>query len=329
VEKNPSIITRAHIHAPTPLVRCDALAHALGIENVYLKRDDLHALGSHKGRSVPTIIDRAIAQGMRHFVISSSGNAALAAALYIEKLNQAIPQGQGKYQLIIFVGTNIEKEKLVAVQDIADRSFGSITIAKTERPLKALLNADSSSKPLRQSTDDSALIGYETLGEELTSLPNLGAIFIPTSSGTTAQALGTYFARQNTLSRNEGANRNMPATIPQIHVVQTDAVHPIAEAFDPEHSENKASVGLSLAHAIVDRVAHRKEAVIEVIHATHGAGWIVSDERLKDAQRIVKDTCDIEISYNSALSVAGLIKALEKGWKPLSGSAIVCLITGK
>ena len=46
----------------------------LGIPSLYLKREDLHPLGSHKGRSLPYMIDKGLEEGLYRFAISSSGN---------------------------------------------------------------------------------------------------------------------------------------------------------------------------------------------------------------------------------------------------------------
>ena len=61
------------------------------VSSLYLKREDLHPYGSHKGRSIPVMIDHYLKEGKRHFAISSSGNAALAAAMYVKELNGKVP----------------------------------------------------------------------------------------------------------------------------------------------------------------------------------------------------------------------------------------------
>ena len=82
----------------------------------------------------------------------------------------------------------------------------------------------------------------------------------------------------------------------------------------------------SLADAIVDHIAHRKEKVVEVIKTSQGSGWIVTDDEIISAIKLIKETCNLAISPNSALSVAGLAKAMQLDWK--FDGAVVCLITG-
>ena len=69
----------------TPLEAYPKLAKAIGVNRLYFKREDLHPYGSHKGRSIPVMIDKYFKAGDRRFANSSSGNAALAAAKYIKE----------------------------------------------------------------------------------------------------------------------------------------------------------------------------------------------------------------------------------------------------
>lgn len=279
----------------------------LGIE-VYLKREDQHAYGSHKGRSIPHMIEEYAKHGNIHsFVISSSGNAARAAIKYITTHNRNNPESA--ITLSVFIGQKItdEKRNILETEREGDTH---ISIIQTERPKQAALQAEKEGVVnLRQSTDDKALEGYYELGKELSHIPNLTAIFIPTSSGTTAQALGEFF-------------ENHHGSKPQIHIVQTESCHPMAEIFDTDFIQKDSSI----AAAIVDNIAHRKEKVVEVIKKSAGSGWIVSDDKIQTAINLIKDTCEISISPNAALSVAGLQKALQKNWKP--EGPVVCLITG-
>lgn len=293
----------------TPQQSYPELARALGLDNqLFLKREDLHKYGSHKGRSIPLMIKTYAKQGITDFVISSSGNAALAAIHAVSQYNKNNPGSNIKLQ--IFVGKKIDRTKLNSLHTIHNIQDTSIQIEQVERPKQEAFQLDKEGKAkyLRQSIDDLALEGYIELTQELNKLPNLEAIFIPTSSGTTAQALGQAF---------QNLNQN-----PQIHIVQTSFCHPIAEAFNKGLTADR----LSIASAIVDNVAHRKQAVIEIIKQTKGFGWIVTDEEIEKAIEITKQITGIDISPNSALSIAGLKKAIENGWK-FEGS-IVCLITG-
>jgi threonine synthase len=282
----------------TPQIQCKKLADEFGLDNpLYLKREDLHPIGSHKGRSIPLMINKYYADGIRDFVISSSGNAALAAARAIRERSDII--------LTIFVGDKINPEKLKLIKD---EKGENIIIRQVPNPKQEAILAEKNSnkiKNLRQSTDDTALEGYATLAQELAEIKNLSAIFIPTSSGTTAEGMYREFQK---LDIN-----------PQIHIIQTPDCHPFVE-------DGATNTEPSLASAIVDKVGHRKENILKIIDATKGAGWVATNEEITKAINETKQIENIDISPNSALSVAGLKKAIQDGWK--FNGAIVCLITG-
>lgn len=297
----------------TPQTAALALSALLNGPEIWLKREDQHHFGSHKGRSIPPMIEQYGRAGQTHFTISSSGNAALAAALAIHHHNQNNPTNP--WSLRIFVGTHITEAKLARLQTIHDPL---ITVEQVANPKQTAfkLEADGTAKNLRQSTDDQALQGYHELAEELLHIPHLQAVFVPTSSGTCAQALAEYFS----LHANP---------VPQVHIVQTDFCHPIAQAFQnplcPTHAKTPNPPTGSLASAIVDTVAHRKFAVIDAVLKTKGTGWIVTDADILAAQHFAKTT-GLEISNTSALSIAGLVQAITAGqtWN----GPVVCLITG-
>lgn len=283
------------IHSPiTPTLFCESLGKELGVNQLYLKREDLHPYGSYKGRSIPLMIDYYQKQGEKNFVISSSGNAALTAVLHIQSINKNQPKEEQLFLDVLIgkrIGLEKEKELRKLIQD-----NGQITLTKLERPLKALRQAINEGKRgLRQSTDDFALRGYSSLAKELMSITNLKAVFIATSSGTTAEALGEVLSKKGI----------------QLHIVQTIDCHPIAGEFDSVDSE----ANLRLADAIVDQVALRKIKVIELVRRNGGGGWIASNEDIKKAMMLVEKKEGIKLTPNGALSLAGLLRARKKGWK--------------
>ncbi|MBT4153412.1 MAG: PLP-dependent lyase/thiolase [Candidatus Magasanikbacteria bacterium] len=288
----------------TPQQSQPELAKALGIQELYLKREDLHPYGSHKGRSIPLMIKYyAKQEGARKFVISSSGNAALAAATAAERNNMNNPDRQ--ISLTVFVSTRILEAKLLPLKALANES---IVIKQVERPKQqALLAAKEEGViNLRQSTDEHALEGYTSLAEELVKIPSLSAVFIPTSSGTTAQALAQYFKDES-------------STI-GVHIAQTSACAPMASALDPAVPEKTTS---SAAGAICDRVAHRKQALVPLLQG----GWAITDAEILEAKHMAQKFAGLELSANSLLSIAAIKKALHHGALE-SSMTIVAVITG-
>jgi len=283
------------------------LAKKIGLKNkLYFKREDLHEYGSHKGRSIPFLIKKYHRAGWRNFVVSSSGNAAIAAVIYISEYNYK--NNNKPISLLILVGKKIDAKKLKILNILAENN-PAIKIKKTANPKQSAFLAEKNklAKNLRQSTDESAAIAYIELARELAKIKNLSAVFVPTSSGTTARGLFLGFLKLKIK--------------PQIHIVQTPSCHPFVSG------EKKVTTTISLAKAIVDNVGHRKPQILELLKFTKGSGWIINNQEIKNAIKLVKQTEKLIISSNSALSVAALIKAKKQGlkWK----GPVVCLITGQ
>lgn len=313
------------IHPITPHETYPELTQALAgtttppFSEVYLKREDLHPLGSHKGRSIPKMIDAGIADGVIEFAIASSGNAALAAGRYVKELNTERQRASlSPITLDILIGEKIaphKRDKLDALKD------DHIRVSASERPLQALF-AKTEGKPavrsLRQSNDDTALVGYASLAQELLLIPNLRAVFVGTSSGTTAQALANYF-----LKHAQKVHRK-PI---EVHIVQTSSCHPISLALGSDTNVTGNDSERSIADAIVDHTALRTRTLVPQIEMTDGAGWVATNESILTAQDVVrKHTGGLVVSPNSALSVVGLMHAIytDRNWD----GSVACLVCG-
>ncbi len=292
----------------TPTESYPALASKLGLKGLLLKREDKHPLGSHKGRSIPFMIDKAMKAGVTSFAISSSGNAGLAAVLHIVKLNNSLSK-EKQIKLTVYAGENISVEKLQKIEDEAKDDV-NISIVVTERPKQAVMKAEKEGVlSLRQSTNDDALLGYQTLADEISEIPNLSAIFIASSSGTSALAIYNFL--------------NEKGLKPEIHIVQTSSCHPISEEFDIR----KVPDEVSLAGAIVDKVVFRKDAVIRAIKSNSGYAWTITNEEILNAQNFISSEIKDVISPNGILSIAGLIRAKENKFQ-FDGN-VLCIISGK
>jgi threonine dehydratase len=291
----------------TPHEELAPLAQTLGLAKLFIKREDLHPYGSHKGRSLPHMIDRYVELGNTHFVISSSGNAARASLLHIKKLNTSREQ---KLTLVILVGLHINEEKFSFLRENLD---SSITLVQVERPLQELKKLESEGYvSLRQSTDNSALHGYESLAAELLEIKDLKSVFIPASSGTCAEAIGRYF-------------KNARADI-SLFIVQTDTCHPIVSSLGGSTYETLSLEEESLADAIVDIVGHRKHSLGEVVADTGGAGVIVTNTYIQSAQQKLKEN-GVEATGNGALALAGLLAYQERNSRALGVTC--CILCGK
>jgi len=281
------------------------LSKKLNISEVWIKHEYLNESGSHKIRLLSHLFEKYISQGEKDFVISSSGNAAIAACYYLKKIKNS------QINLMVFVPSTMDSKKWKRLKLVSNNS-PQIKIKKSK---KAKQEAFKFSKEtgaifLRGSTEPQAEEAYINLGEEIGQIPNLQAIFIPTSSGITSLGIFQYFKK---------INQNV-----EIHIVQTEKIHSLSQNFDKDFKLKKKS----LAKAIVDKTAKRKTDVIRTLQESAGWAWVISDKELKRAKKIIENNTDITgISYDSLLSIAGLLKAQKNDWK--FKGAVCCLFTGK
>jgi len=280
------------------------LAQKLNLPEIWIKHEYLNESGSHKIRLLSYLFEKYIPQGEKNFVISSSGNAAIAACYYFKKINN--PQ----INLMVFVPSGIDSKKWKRLQ-LAQNNSSQIKIKKTKRAKQDAFkfSKETGAIFLRGSTEPRAEQAYIGLGEEMGQISNLQAVFIPTSSGITSLGIFESFRKMN---------KNV-----EIHIVQTEKIHPLAKNFD----RNFKTQNKSLAKAIVDKTAKRKIDVIRAVQESSGWAWVISDRELKRAKKIIEINTDIaKMSYDSLLSIAGLLKAQKNNWK--FNGPVCCLFTG-
>ncbi|KXK27480.1 MAG: Pyridoxal-phosphate dependent enzyme [candidate division WS6 bacterium OLB20] len=146
---------------------------------------------------------------------------------------------------------------------------------------------------LRGSKDEAALPGFATIASELAEqIPHIDAVFIPCSSATSSVAIAREFIR---LQKNVA-----------VHVCQNVRINPIAGQFDSDF----LPAGSSLSDCIVDRVVLRRNDVTELIRASDGSGWVISDEQLLNARDAAPG-----YSFNSLLALAAWQKAVAHGYE--------------
>jgi threonine synthase len=226
-------------------------------------------------------------KGIRNFVISSSGNAGVSAAAYA---------GLAGVKLDIFVSDTINPAKLEKLDVLKS---DKIIIHSGPKPKSDAMKFASATGAynLRGSMDDIAIVGFKTISYELIEqYPEIDAIFLPCSSGTSA--LGVY---QGFVDNNRKV---------KIYICQTSKVNTIASRFD----RSFVKTDKSFADAITDRVSFRKSEIIKVVKESEGSGFVVNDALLYQAKEITENA-GFFYSYNSLLGLAGLLKAKSKGIK--------------
>ena len=94
----------------TPQKKYPILARKLNLTEIWIKHEYLNESGSHKIRLLSYLFEKYIPQGEKNFVISSSGNAAIAACYYLKKINNS------QINLMVFVPSSIDSKKWKRLQ---------------------------------------------------------------------------------------------------------------------------------------------------------------------------------------------------------------------
>lgn len=260
--------------------------------NLYFKREDLNPTGSAKDRAISQQIENLVRKNFHSAVISSSGNAAISAIHYCQQSN--IP-------LTIFLSPKIDPNKLKLIQQRHPKiHFSPKPVSDAFKFSKA-----NSSYYLRQSTDPTALKGYQQISKELISqLPQITSIFIPVGSGTTLL----------------GLSQTLPNNV-KIFAAQPASYCPISSLFDRDYQPEQSTI----TDALSVKSLPLKSSVITAIRQSRGRGIVVQNQSVMDAQTTLLNL-EINCSPEGALAYAAFLKTQKIKSDP--GDYPVILITG-
>ncbi len=280
----------------------------IGTQSVFVKREDLNPNKSFKDRTMVYMISKYVSEGIKNFSISSSGNAAISAGAICT---------QAKVRLDVFVSKKIVPYKNSRLVKLANQGYIVVHYSNTPKSDAIKWAKTNNSVNLRGSSDNSALVGSMSIAFELTQkLSSCDAIFLCVSSG--ANLVGIY----NGLRESYYSSIDMREfKFPSFHIVQTTKINPMASSFDRDFVSTKTS----LSDAISDRVAKRRTQVLEIVKATSGRGWVISDEELKKTKKSCQSSGVVIEGYNAYLSIAGFLKATRNGY---DFECPLCLVTG-
>jgi threonine synthase len=236
----------------TPLEDAPDLAAWAGVARLWVKREDTNPTGSHKDRGAVVQVTACVEAGCRVAVISSSGNAALAAATY----GQA-----GRVAVVCLLSPMTEPARVASLRAAGAR------VVVTTKPINYGIRLSRVRRwpDLRPSQSLEAVRGFRTLGEELATelLPGT-AVFGYASSGATYAAMGEVFAERGT---------RLP-----LHPVQAGLVNGISREFGRPGDGRRSIVG-DLGVKVSDRAA----AVVQRVRTSGGQSWWVDDDEITAA----------------------------------------------
>ena len=295
----------------SPLEENEEVNRLLGLEHLYLKREDGNETGSLKGRSLAYQVSLAKQRGNRAIVISTSGNAGVAAAAYAK---------EGGMKAFIFISPDTEKGK------IADMQKYDPIIIKSSRAIRFANYAAVKYKlpNLRPSKDDDSIEGFKSIAFEIADeAGEVDAVFTFVTSG--SSFVGMYRGFEKYLQEGKISK------IPKMYAVQSGEIFSIAEEFE----ENAESIGERPGSVEEEKMeikagqlgvknTQRKTEILDIIGKTGGGGIYVSGEDVETARRFLRER-KIETSLEGCASFAGFVKKHNIE----NFQTAVCVLSGK
>jgi threonine dehydratase len=265
-----------------PIEANPRLARWAGVDDLLVKREDLNPTGSHKDRGAVEQVLGCLARGERVAVISSSGNAALAAA------------AEGSRHGVTVVALLSPQTKPGKVQAIADAG-GRVVVTTKPINFTIRLSRVCGWPDLRPSQSADALRGFAGLGHELAAeLPDGTALVGYASSGTTYAAVAAALAEDH---------RRLP-----LHPVQAGLVNGLSREFGRPGDGRRSIVG-----DLGVKVSARTDAVVLQVRESEGEAWWVDDTAIAEAGAALSDA-GFEVARECWAALAGLrLAAREAG----------------
>ncbi|MGC1184085.1 MAG: PLP-dependent lyase/thiolase [Candidatus Dormiibacterota bacterium] len=282
----------------TPLEAAGELGSSLGIPNLMLKREDLSPTGSHKARSLSLLCSVLLASGGRQAVISSSGNAAIAAAAYASL---------GGLRVLSLVSPRTPRLKLQRLE-----IYQQLTVL-SDSPVALLHHGvrDWGLSDLRGSANLLAPNAYRGIAAELVEQEPLAAVFVFSSSG--ASALGIAEGMEQLLP---------PEQRPALHVVEGS---PGGELTRPWYPSSPPQPGeQSLLGELGTHRSRRAPAVRREVRRSGGRGWRVSAEEAEEVREIAARH-GVRTSWEGLAALAAMRQAVAADTQVAEGRWIAVL----
>lgn len=269
---------------------------------VFFKREDENKTESLKGRSLAFQVSLAKQRGAKELVISTSGNAGIAAAAYCRKAG---------IRLYVFISPDTEAEKILSMQ----RYSPVIVKSKKAIRLANYLSAKKRIQNLRPSRDESSIEGFKSISFEIFEhIGEIDALFTFVTSGSSFVGIGKAFEYLN----KTGKIRKMP----KLFAIQGGTVFSIAREF--ERINDACSGGGCKTGKFGVRETMRKNEIIEMIKTSGGGSFYITDLEIEAVRKILAIQ-EIYTSGEGCASFAGLYR-----WsKANKFNKAVCVLSGK
>lgn len=253
-------------------------------------REDLSPNGSHKDRSLVVQVSAWAARGARTLVLSSSGNAAIAAAAACRVAG---------LRLVALVSPLTPPAKVAAIA-----RWGAAIVRSDRAPgLCRELSLALGAPDIRPSVDDLALAGYRTLTFELAErqVP-CDAVFVYSTSGSTLCGM----AEGQRALRDAG----FEGVLPTLHAAQAGGGARLAAAFG--YTPPAAPQNRSVVRDLGAKHSRRHGDTVRAIRGSGGAAWHATDGAILAAREWLLDR-GVHAGLESACAVACALRAIDAG----------------
>lgn len=297
----------------TPLLACERLGAALGLDDLWVKNDAVMPTGSFKDRAIAVATSLARQYGKRGVVLSSSGNAGASAAAYAaraglpavvlvpataprSKLAQILVHGA---RLVTVRGETSDCCRLAAV---AARRFGWVNLTTTYY-------------------NPYGVDGYATIACEIAQVrPDI--LLLPISCGPLLAGMMKGFARMQALGLIE--------RLPRPVAVQPAGCAPIVRAFTSGEKVTAWIPEHTIASALNDTLAGYErdgDYTIAWLRRYGGTAVAVSDAAVITAIQALASREGLFVEPSAAVPVAAVSDLKASGWLD-RGQRVVAVATG-
>jgi threonine synthase len=298
----------------TPLYRCDRLAKAMGITDLWVKHEGLNPSGSFKDRGMTIGVTKAVELAVKGVACASTGNTSASLAIFAAKAGfpcyVLLPKGKvalGKVAQAMMHGAQV-----FSLLGNFDDALRVVRMLCEEESIY-LLN---SVNPYR--LEGQKTIAFEVAEKLGWNVPD--RLILPVGNAGNISAIFKGFLELKTLGITDA--------MPRMTGIQAVGAKPIVNAINAGEAEiTPEDKPETIASAI--RIGNPVNAAkaLNAIRSTGGLAESVTDEEITEAQLDLARMEGIGVEPASAASIAGLKKLVEQGAIERD-ERIVCITTG-
>ncbi len=296
------------------MIRCDNLAHQLGVKSLYIKDETAHATASYKDRSLSLAMTSAVEVGAKTVAIVSTGNAGSAMAAYAARAN---------LRCFVIVPITASQEKLIQIS-----MYGGKVI-RVEGGFNDTVNLylNALEKFGWYPTGIGNQFRWEgdkTLAYEIAQCFDWGVpdrVVCPTGTGQLISRVYKGFEELRELGWVE--------RVPRMTSVQAASTNALELAWlrgksraEPVQAQPTVASGI----AVADPMEFSIQA-LQGLRASHGSIVSLTEDEIWESQRILAQQVGIFAEPAGAVGIKGVLKLKERG-EIVDDEVVVVIVTG-